>query len=161
MKKRENAVAIVRQVVVDFMNMAVDDRFLIEWKTDAALQVCEIEADRELLKRAVVNLLQNSMVHNENGCQIDVSVEAKDGSCMICVDDNGEGVSDEQIEKLNHVPHYMVCDTNVDGQQHGLGLLIVRQIIEGHGGAMTISRGTYGGFHVTLIIPCEKITHLS
>lgn len=66
-----------------------------------------------------------------------------------------------QIEKLNHVPHYMVCDTNVDGQQHGLGLLIVRQIIEGHGGAMTISRGTYGGFHVTLIIPCEKITHLS
>ena len=40
------------------------------------------------------------MVHNENGCQIDVSVEAKDGSCMICVDDNGEGVSDEQIEKL-------------------------------------------------------------
>ena len=52
-------------------------------------------------------------------------------------------------------------NTNVDGQQHGLGLLIVRQIIEGHGGAMTISRGTYGGFHVTLIIPCEKITHLS
>ena len=80
---------------------------------------------------------------------------------MICVDDNGEGVSDEQIEKLNNVPHYMVCDTNVDGQRHGLGLLIVRQIIEGHGGAMTISRGTYGGFHVTLIIPCEKITHLS
>ena len=70
-------------------------------------------------------------------------------------------MSDEQIEKLNHVPHYMVCDTNVDGQQHGLGLLIVRQIIEGHGGAMTISRGTYGGFQVTLTIPCEKITHLS
>ena len=161
MKKTENAVAIVRQVVVDFMNMAVDDRFLIEWKTDAALQVCEIEADRELLKRAVANLLQNSMVHNEKGCRIYVSVAARSGKCMICIEDNGIGASDEQIEKLNHVPHYMVCDANVDGQQHGLGLLIVRQIIQGHGGAMTISRGTYGGFQVTLTIPCEKITHLS
>ena len=36
MKTRENAVAMVREVVVDFMNMAVDVRFLIEWKTDAA-----------------------------------------------------------------------------------------------------------------------------
>lgn len=45
------------------MNMAVDDRFLIEWKTDAALQVYEIEADRELLKRAAANLLQNRQQH--------------------------------------------------------------------------------------------------
>lgn len=155
MKKRDNAVAIVRQVVVDFMNMAVDDRFSIEWKTDEALKVCEIAADRELLKRALSNLIQNSMVHNENGCRIYVYVAAGDGKCMIDVEDNGVGVSDEQIEKLNHASHYMVCDTNTDGQRHGLGLLIVRQIIEGHGGSVEIGRSTCGGFKTTIILPCQ------
>ena len=161
MKKSENAVAIVRQVVVDFINMAVDDRYPIEWKTDEALGVCEIEADRDLLKRAAANLIQNSMAHNEKGCRIYVSVDGQHGDCIICIEDNGIGVSDEQIEKLNHAPHYMVCDTHTDGQQHGLGLLIVRQIIEGHGGHVEISHSAYGGFKTTLTIPCKKITHLS
>lgn len=155
MKKRENAVAIVRQVVVDFMNMAVDDRFSIEWKTNEALKVCEIAADKELMKRALSNLIQNSMVHNEEGCKIYVSVVSRDGKCMIGVEDNGVGVSDEQIEKLNHSPHYMVCDTNTEGQRHGLGLLIVRQIMEAQGGSVEMSHSTYGGFKVTLTIPCQ------
>jgi len=46
MKKQENAVAVVRQVVVDFMNMDIEDRFPIEWKTDVGLTTCSIDADR-------------------------------------------------------------------------------------------------------------------
>lgn len=53
MKKEENAVAVVRQVVVDFMNMDIDDRFPIKWKTDDKLTVCNINADKDLLKRAI------------------------------------------------------------------------------------------------------------
>ena len=97
------------------------------------------------------------ILHNENGCRIYVSVAVRDGKCMICVEDNGVGVSDEQMEKLNHTPHYMVCDTNTDGQRHGLGLLIVRQIMEGHGGRAEIAHSLYGGFKVTLTIPCQDI----
>jgi signal transduction histidine kinase len=37
-------------------------------------------------------------------------------NCIVCVEDNGIGVSDEQIEKLNLTPHYMVCDTNTTEQ---------------------------------------------
>lgn len=38
---------------------------------------------------------------------------AEDGSnCVICVEDDGIGATDEQIEKLNTTPHYMVCDKN-------------------------------------------------
>ena len=63
--------------------------------------------------------------------------------CIICVEDNGIGASDEQIEKLNHTPHYMVCDTNTTEQRHGLGLLIVKQIMNGHSGTVIIAHSAY------------------
>ncbi len=153
MKKQENAVAIVRQVVVDFMNMDIDDRFPIEWRTDDELTACRIEADKDLLKRAISNLIQNSINHNENGCTIYVSVSTDNNNCIIRVEDSGIGASDEQIKKLNHAPHYMVCDTNTTEQRHGLGLLIVKQIMDGHSGTVEIDHSKYGGFKVTLTIP--------
>ncbi len=62
------------------------------------------------------------------------------------------GASDEQIDRLNHTPHYMVCDRNTAEQRHGLGLLIVKQIIKGHNGSVLIDHSEYGGFKVVLII---------
>ena len=153
MKKTENAVAIVRQVVVDFMNMNIDDKFPIEWQTADTLFTCDINVDKDLLKRAISNLIQNSMNHNENGCTIYVSVTTNQTNCIICIEDNGVGACDEQLEKLNNMPHYMVCDTNTTQQQHGLGLLIVKQIIDGHNGKTQIDHSKYGGFKVALILP--------
>lgn len=153
MKKQENAIAVVRQVVVDFMNMDIDDKFPIEWKTNDKLAICSINVDRDLLKRAIANLIQNSMNHNEEGCKIYVSVTKDKDNCMVCVEDSGVGVSDEQIEKLNNTPHYMVCDTNTTEQRHGLGLLIVKQIVSVHQGEMIIDHSAYGGFKVILALP--------
>ncbi len=94
-----------------------------------------------------------SINHNENGCTIFVSVTTDNRNCIICVEDNGVGTSDEQIDKLGHAPHYIVCDTNITEQRHGLGLLIVKQIVNGHSGTVTIDHSEYGGFRVTLTIP--------
>ena len=148
-----NAVALVRQVAVDFINMDVDGRYPIEWETDEELAVCRICADKELIKRAVSNLIQNSMNHNEDGCTVHVAVEEINGYCVISVEDDGAGASEEEIEKLNHAPHYMVCDTNTREQRHGLGLLIVKQIAESHGGKAEIGRSGYGGFGVKIMLP--------
>ena len=148
-----NAVALVRQIAVDFINMDVDGRYPIEWETDEELIVCRICADKELIKRAVSNLIQNSMNHNEDGCTVHVAVEEINGYCVISVEDDGTGASEEEIEKLNHAPHYMVCDTNTREQRHGLGLLIVKQIAESHGGKAEIGRSGYGGFGVKIMLP--------
>ena len=148
-----NVVALVRQIAVDFINMDVDGRYPIEWETDEELIVCRICADKELIKRAVSNLIQNSMNHNEDGCTVHVAVEEINGYCVISVEDDGAGASEEEIEKLNHAPHYMVCDTNTREQRHGLGLLIVKQIAESHGGKAEIGRSGYGGFGVKIMLP--------
>ena len=151
-KKKENAVAVVRQVIVDFLNMDIDEKFPIEWKTKNEFISCFVNVDKNLIKRALANLIQNSINHNENGCTIYVSVKEDEKNCIICVEDNGIGVSDEELEKLNNTPHYMVCDKNTTEQQHGLGLLIVKQIMDVHNGQVEIKHSEYGGFKVVLQI---------
>lgn len=153
MEKRENAVAIVRQVIVDFINTDIDDKFPIEWETGGNISACFINADKDLIKRAVSNLIQNCISHNENGCSIFVSIRADEQDCIICVEDNGKGVSDEQIGKLNNAPHYMVCDTNTTEQRHGLGLLIVKQVAASHNGTATIEHSSHGGLTVKIALP--------
>lgn len=151
--KRENMIAIVRQVVADFINMDMDDKHPIAWETDEALTFCPVNADRDLMKRAIGNLIQNSINHNATGCRIYVKVTAQNGQCTITVADDGVGATDEQIEKLNKAPHYMVCDENVAEQRHGLGLLIVKQIAAAHGGTAEIAHSAYGGFCVKITLP--------
>lgn len=152
-KKKENAVALVRQVIVDFLNMDIDEKFPIEWKTKSEFVSCFVNVDKNLIKRALANLIQNSINHNENGCTIYVSVKEDEKNCIICVEDNGIGVSDEELEKLNNTPHYMVCDKNTTEQQHSLGLLIVKQIMDVHNGQVEMKHSEYGGFKVVLQIP--------
>lgn len=159
---QENAVALVRQVVVDFINTDMEEKYPIKWMTDENLSVCFINADRNLLKRAVSNLIQNCINHNEDGCTIYVSVGNTvvqsdsvntDGShCIIRVEDDGVGASDELIKALNATPHYMVCDTDTAEQRHGLGLLIVRQIATSHGGTINIGHSAFGGLAVEIIL---------
>lgn len=152
--KRENLIAIVRQVVVDFINMDIDNTHPIEWETDESLTVYPVNVDKTLIKRAVSNLIQNCINHNEQGCKIYVSVAVDNGKCTVTVADDGTGVTDEQIEKLNNAPHYMFCDENTTEQRHGLGLLIVKQIAAVHGGTTVIEHSPYGGFSVKLTLPC-------
>lgn len=154
--KIENMIAIVRQVIVDFINLDINDTHPIEWETDESLTVCHVNVDKGLIKRAVSNLIQNCINHNEHGCKIYVNVAVDNGKCTVSVADDGVGVTDEQLEKLNNAPHYMVCDENTTEQRHGLGLLIVKQIVAAHGGITVIEHSPYGGFSVKLTLPMKE-----
>lgn len=151
--KKQNLIAVIRQVVVDFINMNIDEKYTIEWKTDETLTFCPVCIDKDLIKRAVNNLIQNSINHNEQGCHIFVRVISQDNVCTVVIADDGIGATDEQIEELNNTPHYMVCDEKTTEQRHGLGLLIVKQIIFAHKGEMLIKHDEYGGFEVDLSLP--------
>ncbi len=152
--KRQNLIAVIRQVVVDFINMDIDEKYMIEWETDETLASCTANIDKDLIKRAVSNLIQNCMNHNGQGCHIFVRVIAGDNVGTVVVADDGIGATDQQIEKLNYAPHYMVCDEKTTEQRHGLGLLIVKQIVSAHDGTTTIERSVYGGFSVKFTLPC-------
>jgi signal transduction histidine kinase len=153
--KKVNAVALVRQVVVDFMNNDIENNYPIEWRTDDELTSCIIQVDKDLVNRAINNLIQNCINHNENGCTIYVSVRATQNKCTIMVEDDGVGSSEKQVEKLNNTPHYMISDAVTSKERHGLGLLIVKQIVKSHDGRMIIEHSRYDGFAVILEFPNE------
>lgn len=156
--RKLNAVSMVRRIAVDFLNLDLKEQYPIEWVTDGTPAVCMIQGDEGLLKRAVSNLLFNCQVHNPEGCTIRIGVQKERENCCITVSDNGAGVSEEKLESIKNAPHYMVCDTNTGEQRHGLGLLIVRQIMQAHQGEMELSRSSEGGFQVKLSLPLIKET---
>ena len=83
---------------------------------------------------------------------LDIFLQNSDAA-FAAISSSPAALTDEQIDRLNNTPHYMICDTNTSEQRHGLGLLIVKQIIKGHNGKVLIGHSEYGGFKVVLAIP--------
>lgn len=150
-KEMLNLTAILRQAAADFMNLDPEGRYPVSFQCDENANRCMLLGDKELLLRAVYNVLNNSQLHNPQGCSISMQLQAEAQTAHIRIEDNGVGVSDEQLKKLTDTPHYMM-GSGSGLQRHGLGLLIVRQIAAAHGGQVRIGHGCNGGFLVEIIL---------
>ena len=64
--------------------------------------------------------------------------------------DNGVGLSAEKLRELEEKPHYMESTDERLDLRHGLGLLLVRQIVEAHDGTMKIESASQSGFQTVL-----------
>ena len=149
-------VSLVRQVVVDFLNLDIEGKYPLEFSAPNGPCSYFIQADPGLLRRAVSNLIQNSMVHNEEGCHIWVSVRQEEEFYRVVVEDDGIGAANAQIEALRRTPHYTMCDSGDGQQRHGLGLLIVRQIALAHHGECQIGHSVHGGFMAEISLPAAQ-----
>ncbi|MBB5265224.1 signal transduction histidine kinase [Catenibacillus scindens] len=152
-----NLVGIARQCAVDFMNTDLDGKYPLTWEMDEDMPPCIIRGDKNLLSRALNNLLNNVQSHNPDGCAIAVKVRKDQDICSICVADNGVGISDAQMERLQNTPHYMMSDDGTEEPRHGLGLLIVRQIVLAHHGILSFRPGNEGGFLVEMKFHCDSL----
>ena len=148
-----NLVAVARKCAVDFINADLNGKYPLEWRTSDNLPPCIIQGDKNLLHRAVNNLLHNAQTHNPNGCHITLEVRNEEAQRCIIVSDDGVGITDEQLEKLRSTPHYMMSDHGTTEPRHGLGLLIVQQIMHTHGGTVLFDHGINRGFAVTMLFP--------
>ncbi|HIX30228.1 MAG TPA: HAMP domain-containing histidine kinase [Candidatus Blautia stercoravium] len=148
-----NAVAFLRKIAVDFLNLDGEDKYPVEWAAKEKVSAVFIWGDEELLKRAVSNLIYNAQVHNPKGCTITLEVKKTEEMCCLAVSDDGVGVTEEALSAIQKKPHYMVCDSQVKEQSHGLGLLIVRQIAQAHGGRVELSHAPQGGFQAEIFLP--------
>lgn len=99
-----------------------------------------IRADRELLRQALFNLIQNAVQASPEGGTVEIGVRrGQDGSQRIEVADHGSGVAAEAVDSL-FTPYYT---TRPDGT--GLGLAVVRQIANAHGWEAGHTQRTDGG----------------
>ena len=146
-------VELARQVVCEFLDSGLGEQYEIEFSDDQKSESSPVLGDEALLKRALGNLIQNSIVHNPQGCRIAVSVLCGDAGIMVKVADDGAGVSAEKLEELTTDNRRLESTDEKLNLRHGLGILLVRQIMEAHKGTMTMESEPQKGFKTVLTFP--------
>lgn len=112
-----------------------------------ATDIPEIEADPGLLYQAFLNILINAMQSMPEGGVIYIELSARKHILTISFADEGGGIPDETLNKIWE-PFFTTKDKG-----SGLGLPIVKKIIEGHGGIIEIQNGREKGAKVTITLP--------
>ena len=105
------------------------------------------------LMEVIGNLLDNA----SKWCRAKVSINVaqtlaatgKHGGLIVTVEDDGPGIAGEQAEHL--LQRGIRGDTQTPG--HGIGLAVVREIVEAYGGSLTIARSTMGGAKMVVEFP--------
>jgi len=110
----------------------------------------EIMADTDMLYQAFLNILINAMQAMPDGGAISVSIGMNGDRVEVCFEDAGDGFTDEILDK--------VWDPFVTTKEKGtgLGLGIVKNIIEQHGGSIQIDNREGGGAQVMLGLPVKQ-----
>ncbi|AVK98771.1 HAMP domain-containing histidine kinase [Lysinibacillus sphaericus] len=137
-----NMVQFMREIVIDTLNTPPYEQANIDF--DATAEVILHSIDEHFMRRAVVNFLYNALLHNPPDVNVHVTVDTN----TITIADNGRGIS---AEDLAHIFERYYRGTNTEQiQGTGLGTAIARDIIEAHGGTVTILSEEQKGTTVTI-----------
>jgi signal transduction histidine kinase len=115
-----------------------------------------IVADSELLDLAIMNLLENAVKYSPHPAQIEISIQKAENAIQLSVKDKGIGIPDPDL------PHIFDRFYTVDKARSrksggaGLGLSIVKTIIEKHKGAVKVTSELGKGSTFTISLPLKK-----
>ncbi len=113
----------------------------------------EIRADATALQQALLNLLDNALKHAPRGTSVRVALERVPGNdrrVRIAVSDSGPGIPAEDRERVFERFYRRGSELRRETQGVGLGLAIVRHVVEGHGGRVWVEDGLEGGARVVM-----------
>jgi len=126
------------------LSMIHDSQLDLDWDAAAGLR---LPWDREDLLELLGNLLDNACKWAETQVLLSISVQA--GGYRLSVDDDGPGIAEEQRESV--LDRGSRLDEQVAG--HGLGLGIVRDIVDAWGGSIRLLESPLGGLRVLVELP--------
>ena len=122
---------------------AVKTRFEVQ----LSAQPMPLDADPELLHRALSNLVLNAMDAMPEGGTLTLSAQPKGETVELRVADTGQGMTPEECARL-FTPYYTTKEHGT-----GLGLAIVQSVVADHGGAIAVESQTGGGTAFVITLP--------
>jgi signal transduction histidine kinase len=123
----------------------------IQTSTELATELPVIEADPQLLGRAIGNLISNAVKFTDEGGSVRVKTTNTDQAVLVAVHDTGRGIPAAQQTQLFKKYSRIASARAAEG--NGLGLYIVRRIAEAHGGSVRVTSEPGKGSSFTLELP--------
>lgn len=145
---------IATRVVGVFQALATESQVTVQLVTAQDLPL--IDADPQRLEQIIGNLVDNGLRYTPIGGQVDLAVFAVDGHVHLSIADTGPGVPEAEVARI--------FDRFWRGEKSrartaggaGLGLAIVRQLVEAQGGATRASLRPEGGLVITVAFPRSR-----
>jgi signal transduction histidine kinase len=126
----------------------------IDLKLECAADIGTLEADGRRLKQALFNLLSNAIKFTPEGGAVTVSAERAGGEVRLAVTDTGSGIRPEDIDRVFGKFETGGGQSGQSGA--GLGLSLVKSLIEMHGGWVGLDSKPGAGTKVVCHVPLEQ-----
>jgi two-component system OmpR family sensor kinase len=110
-------------------------RLTIEAPNDPAI----VYADIGLMQRVLENLIRNALKFTPSGGKIDIRIDRKPGAVLVAIEDTGCGIAEEDLEHVFDRFYRAENATQTGSSNAGLGLAIVRKILDLHGSRISVS----------------------
>lgn len=108
-----------------------------------------VQLDPSQFKQALLNLIINGVQAMGEGGTLTVRAQSLSGGIQIDVEDTGQGIEPEQLDKIFD----LFLSTKEDGI--GIGLTIVKQVVEGHGGRVNVESNPGQGTKFSIVLPAK------
>ena len=114
-----------------------------------------VDADPDALERVLTNLISNAIKYSPTGSAVHVGARALDGAVAIEVADEGRGIPAEALSRVFE-PYYRAPDAAGAARGTGIGLAVVKALVEAHGGTVRVDSAPALGTRVTVLLPCYE-----
>ncbi len=116
-----------------------------------------LDADRELIRQMLHNLISNAIKFTPEGGQVTVTLEEEASAARIVVQDTGKGIPEDQLEKIFERFHQVDASDTREHGGSGLGLAICKNIVEWHDGNIWVENIKEAGARFTVMLPMKDI----
>jgi signal transduction histidine kinase/CHASE2 domain-containing sensor protein len=128
----------------------------IEIKQTVSHALPPLLADSQLLTQAVTNLLSNAIKYSPAGSEIEIEAGCDDATFHLSVRDHGYGIPEEARDRIFEKFYRLERDDASEIIGTGLGLPLVKEIVERHGGRITVESQLNCGTTFTIYVPLRN-----
>ncbi len=160
-KLEANDAVIIEELSLDELGDEVCDDLAIEIKNKNLNLVKDFDrvkakVNGEMIKEAMMNLLTNAIKYNRDGGEIEFKIAKEDGFALVQISDNGIGIEEELLDRIFERFYVVDHSRSKKISSTGLGLSIVKHIVEAHGGRIEVTSEIGKGSTFTIYLPIEK-----
>ncbi len=157
-KKTHSLALIIRDSVEMITSYAQEKNITVH--SPASILYDQVTIDRDMISQVVINLLSNAVKYTPSGGEITVRTDLNEiqGQVTVTITDTGVGIPAEDVEHVFD-KFYRVKANNKCAKGTGLGLNLVRQIVETvHGGSVFVTSTVGEGSTFGIVLPLSKET---